>query len=76
LSEGKSEIEVGSIAVKEVLDIAKFCIDVPLSAIPLAALPDIGTEIIRQNLSKDIMGKWRALFDEVAALGQGVLPKK
>ena len=69
LSQGKTEAEIASVAIKEVLDVAKYCLDVPISDIPVTMAPELCMEIIRQNLNKDILGKWKALYAEVAALG-------
>jgi hypothetical protein len=64
----KSDMEIVKEALTDILSVVGPCLDMPLEDIPAAMAPDIALCFIQQNFGPDVVGKWRALGSEMAAL--------
>jgi hypothetical protein len=77
VSTGKTVTEIATLAISEVLKLSKYCLDIPPKYIPIDKVPDILSVMLEQNMSEDIVKKWKTLTDLIKAeLGQGGEEKK
>lgn len=70
----KDPMKVAFSAMTELFTLMPHCIqeeDVILDELPTAILPELLTTFMDQNLTADVVGKWKDLIDQVQALGLG-----
>ena len=72
-SDGQSDTDIVFSAIDDILRMVSLVCDTPTDEIPVSLAPEIALTFLEQNLSADVMGKWRALVVEATAiLGGGV----
>lgn len=72
IGQKKTIQEIVTLAIAEILTLAKYCLNIPTKYVPIEKVPDILTIMVEQNMSEDIVKKWTALIEQVQReLGQG-----
>jgi hypothetical protein len=72
IGEGKTVQQIVTLAISEILSLAKYCLSVPPRVVPMQSVPDILEIMIEQNMNEDIVKKWTTLIERVREeLGQG-----
>lgn len=70
----KDPMKVAFEAMTELFTLLPHCIveeNVALNDLPTAILPELLNTFMEQNLTKDVVGKWKDLIDSVQELGLG-----
>jgi fumarylacetoacetate (FAA) hydrolase family protein len=57
--------EIAAKALKEVLQLVPYCIDMEPKYIPASEVPDILEIVVEQNITEAIVGKWMGLVQKV-----------
>jgi hypothetical protein len=58
--------QIATAAMKELLEILPYCLDVPIEKIPASLAPEIIDIVLDQNLTEAVVGKWTALIQRIA----------
>lgn len=69
----KDPMKVAFEAMSELLTLLPHCIieKIDVAALPTSALPELLVTFLEQNLTPEVVGKWKTLVDQVQALGLG-----
>ena len=58
--------EIAAKGLEELLLLIPYCIDHPPKAIPATQVPDLLEVIIEQNITEEVVGKWKSLVQKLA----------
>ena len=74
VSEGVSPAEIAIDAMESAMQVLPFCINRPLSEVPVTKVPDLLEAMIELNLTPESVKKWKALVlrlsEEVGSVNQ------
>jgi hypothetical protein len=62
---GHGNASIAARAASEISQLLPYCIDRPIKDVPLSHAPDIIDIVLEQNVTEEILGKWRSLVQKI-----------
>ena len=69
---GHANATIAAKAASEIALLLPYCLDRPAKEIPLTHAPEVIEIVIKQNVTDEVMGKWRSLVQKIQELQKEV----
>ncbi len=71
---GVTPSELAATGLEELLLLVPYCISLPASRIPATQVPDLLDVVIDQNITEEVVGKWKSLVQKLVEATGAELP--